>query len=55
MSKVLAKVRTLDVGEAPEKGWASFLTTQPSTLTTQPSTAPGANPDQAGWAALTSA
>jgi hypothetical protein len=28
--QVLAKLRTLEVGEAPEQGWASFLSTRPA-------------------------
>ncbi|WP_028810424.1 hypothetical protein [Streptomyces flavidovirens] len=44
--EVLAKMRTLEVGEAPKEGWASFLATQPATAPSA-GRADAASPDAA--------
>ncbi|MFD8414394.1 hypothetical protein ACFV2Q_21985 [Streptomyces sp. NPDC059650] len=50
--KVLERLRTLDVGEAPKEGWTAFLTAGPSAKPTAPAgVKPAAEPDAAPAAA----
>ncbi|MCB5166073.1 hypothetical protein LG634_14660 [Streptomyces bambusae] len=52
--KVLAKLRTLDVGEAPKEGWEKFLTAAPAAAPRDPA-APAAVRQAAGPAAANAA